>query len=117
MRALAAELSAWDALPDAAWCARFGYQALEKRGSGGGNFRFLFRDFLAETQLHTGLRNALIRAAEAAAQGWRAVAEHLKAAAFDERARAEHLAEAGCRVAALADAEERLFAEILAQIQ
>ena len=30
------------------WCARFGYQVIERRGTGGGNFRLMYSRFLAE---------------------------------------------------------------------
>ena len=38
----------WAKEDDFAWTARFGYQAIEKRGSGGGGFRKLYAHFLEE---------------------------------------------------------------------
>lgn len=35
---------------DSKWVARFAYQAIEKRGTGGGSFRKLYGDFLAEAE-------------------------------------------------------------------
>ena len=48
MRHMAASLPTWHHAEDWAWCARFGYQAIEKRGTGGGGFRKLYGHFLAE---------------------------------------------------------------------
>ncbi len=37
---------------DRAWCLRFAYQSIEKRGTGGGNFRLLYARFLEEAAGH-----------------------------------------------------------------
>jgi hypothetical protein len=37
---------------DRAWCFRFAYQAIERRGTGGGNFRLLYARFLEEAARH-----------------------------------------------------------------
>lgn len=50
LRVFADEIGEWEAQPDAAWCHRFAYQCIEKRGTGGGNFRQLYREFLAEAR-------------------------------------------------------------------
>ena len=45
----AAEVGDWpDQAGDWQWCARFGYQVIERRGTGGGNFRLMYSRFLAE---------------------------------------------------------------------
>jgi uncharacterized protein DUF4872/butirosin biosynthesis protein H-like len=44
------ELQAWIETPDWKWCARFAYQVIEKRGTGGGGFRWIYRDFLRESE-------------------------------------------------------------------
>ena len=41
-------VSKWAKEENFSWTARFGYQAIEKRGTGGGGFRKLFALFLAE---------------------------------------------------------------------
>jgi len=43
-----AAIPAWQHIDDWQWHARFAYQSLEKRGTGGGNFRFMYADFLDE---------------------------------------------------------------------
>ena len=45
----AAEVGQWpEQADDWQWCARFGYQVIERRGTGGGNFRLMYSRFLAE---------------------------------------------------------------------
>jgi len=52
----AAELPSWPDRArdeaDRAWCFRFAFQTIEKRGTGGGNFRLLYAGFLAEAAAH-----------------------------------------------------------------
>jgi Butirosin biosynthesis protein H, N-terminal/Domain of unknown function (DUF4872) len=46
---LANEVEGWpEELSDWQWCARFAYQTIERRGTGGGNYRRLYADFLGE---------------------------------------------------------------------
>lgn len=45
-----AELSAWPQIENWSWTARFTYQVIEKRGTGGGGFRYLYADFLEEAE-------------------------------------------------------------------
>jgi hypothetical protein len=61
------------------WCARFGYQVIERRGTGGGNFRLMYSRFLAEAGHEEGSKLA----AEAAA-GWTKLAETFKEASETE---------------------------------
>lgn len=114
MRHLAAELPGWSALPDLAWTARFGYQSIEKRGTGGGNFRFLFADFLDEVASALG-GPAPVAGFRQAARGWQEVAAALKEVAFatGAPARREGLAQAARGVEALATLEEALFRELI----
>jgi hypothetical protein len=45
----ATEVGNWpEQAEDWKWCARFGYQVIERRGTGGGNFRLMYSRFLAE---------------------------------------------------------------------
>ncbi len=53
MELLAYELPRWAELtPDWEWAARFAYQSIEKRGTGGSAFRLLYADFLEEAQVY-----------------------------------------------------------------
>jgi Butirosin biosynthesis protein H, N-terminal/Domain of unknown function (DUF4872) len=46
---LAAEIGSWpEATDDWQWCARFNYQVIERRGTGGANFRRMYARFLEE---------------------------------------------------------------------
>ncbi|MFQ5788364.1 MAG: BtrH N-terminal domain-containing protein, partial [Thermodesulfobacteriota bacterium] len=50
IRLWAKQLKDWYVTPDWQWSTRFAYQVIEKRGTGGGGFRFMYRDFLIEAQ-------------------------------------------------------------------
>ena len=87
--ALADDLPNWLRLPDLAWAARFGYQAIEKRGTGGGGFRYLYRDFLEEVSPQLDLDPALLRGFGEAGDRWREVANSFKEVAFAQTAEAQ----------------------------
>ena len=46
------EILDWSNFEDWQWTARFLYQNIEKRGTGGGGFRFLYAEFLNEAAAH-----------------------------------------------------------------
>jgi len=72
---LAEEAGSWpEATEDWKWCARFGYQVIERRGTGGGAFRLMYSRFLAEA----GRPEAPL-AAEAAAR-WTKLAKDFRVA-------------------------------------
>ncbi len=72
---LAAEAGSWpEVAEDWQWCARFGYQVIERRGTGGGAFRLMYSRFLEEAG-----RSEAPLAAEAAAR-WTELAEAFRAA-------------------------------------
>ena len=80
LRRFASEVGDWpQAAEDWSWCARFGYQVIERRGTGGGNFRWMYSRFLAECG-----REESSLAAEAA-ERWTALAEALRVASEPER--------------------------------
>jgi hypothetical protein len=75
VRRLAEEAGSWpEVAEDWQWCARFGYQVIERRGTGGGAFRLMYSRFLEEA----GRPEAEL-AAEAAAR-WTGLAEAFHAA-------------------------------------
>lgn len=81
----AEELPEWPARArdeaDRAWCFRYGFQVVEKRGTGGAAFRRLYARFLAEAEAELpslaplGLRAAM----EALADAWTRLAAGLRA--------------------------------------
>jgi hypothetical protein len=75
VRRLSEEAGAWpETAEDWQWCARFGYQVIERRGTGGGAFRLMYSRFLEEA----GRPEAAL-AAESAAR-WADLAGALHAA-------------------------------------
>lgn len=76
---LAAEAGSWpEVAEDWQWCARFAYQVIERRGTGGGAFRLMYSRFLEEA----GRPEAPL-AAEAAGR-WTELAEAFKSASESE---------------------------------
>lgn len=107
VRRLAAEAGSWpEVAADWQWCTRFGYQVIERRGTGGGAFRLMYSRFLEEA----GRPEAPLAADAAAA--WTELAEAFRAAS--ERDEPDPglwrtIDDAANRVA---DAEERLWAAL-----
>ncbi len=80
LRRLIERLPSWDQAPDFAWCARFAYQSIEKRGTGGGAFRYLYAEFLREAAaVLPGLAaSGAPELYQKAGDGWRALAASFK---------------------------------------
>jgi hypothetical protein len=82
LRAWQAELAAWPDFDDWQWTARLAYQVIEKRGTGGGGFRLMYREFLdrARTYLPGVITREWIGRMADAARAWTDLAEALKTA-------------------------------------
>jgi hypothetical protein len=107
MRRFAAEIGNWpEAAEDWQWCARFNYQVIERRGTGGGNFRLMYSRFLDEA----GYDESAL-AADAAAQ-WTELAEALLAASESDQPRAELWSGIAEQAGRVLEAEERLWLEL-----
>ncbi len=101
---LAAEVGDWpQAVADAQWCARFLFQVIERRGTGGGNFRLMYSRFLAEAG-----REESALAAEAA-RLWTSLAGAARAVSEDDEADAARWSALGAEAERVLQAERRLW--------
>jgi hypothetical protein len=101
---LAAEAGSWpEAAEDWQWCARFGYQVIERRGTGGGAFRLMYSRFLEEA----GRPEAPL-AAEAARR-WTGLAEAFHAASERDEPEPALWREIDGAAQRVAEAERRLW--------
>lgn len=104
---LAAEAGSWpEAVEDWQWCARFAYQVIERRGTGGGCFRPMYARFLEEA----GRDEAPLAAAAGAR--WTELAEAFRLASESEapEARLWEAVSGGAR--RVAEAERHLWTEL-----
>jgi hypothetical protein len=100
----AAEAGSWpEVAEDWQWCARFGYQVIERRGTGGGAFRLMYARFLAEA----GRPEAPL-AAEAAAR-WTELAGAFHAASEHDDPEPDLWREIDAGAHRVAEAETRLW--------
>ncbi len=104
LRRFAAEVGDWPAqIEDWQWCARFGYQVIERRGTGGGNFRLMYSRFLAEVASpQAGL-------CEEAAQRWTGLGAALLAASESDEPEPSLWDTIGHEAQAVLELEERLW--------
>jgi hypothetical protein len=109
LRGFAAEVGDWpEAAEDWRWCARFLYQVIERRGTGGGNFRLMYSRFLEEA----GYEQAALAADAAAA--WTALAAAAQAASEPEEPDPGLWSRVASEAAAVLQTEERLWAALAA---
>ena len=95
-------------LEDWQWSARFCYQVIERRGTGGGNFRLMYSRFLEEADRPEA------RIAAEAATGWTTLAGSLLEASEAEAPDAALWSRIGDEAAAVLEAEERLWPALAA---
>lgn len=107
VRRLAGEAGAWpEVTEDWQWCARFGYQVIERRGTGGGAFRLMYSRFLEEA----GYPEAPLAATAAACWTELAAAFHAASERDDPDPALWRQVDAAAR--SCAEAEERLWTEL-----
>lgn len=115
---LAQDVAKWpEEAEDWQWCARFAYQVIERRGTGGGAFRKLYAEFLryADREGHLeGLAESAERCAQLAEQ-WTELSEIFRAASRAE-ADSESWQQLTQQVELVCKGEERLWTGLLAVI-
>jgi len=110
---LVSSMAEWPALPEPQWTARFASQNVERRGTGGGAFRGLQRDFFRAVD-HPWEEAEVTEEMAGIADDWSTVGATLKAASeSDGAAFRERLDEAAASIRALADREAALYRTIL----
>jgi hypothetical protein len=104
---LAAEAGSWpEVVDDWQWCARFAYQVIERRGTGGGCFRPMYSRFLEEA----GRPEAPLAAV--AGERWTELAQAFKAASESDKPGPELWSAVGAGAAQVAAAERQLWAAL-----
>jgi Butirosin biosynthesis protein H, N-terminal/Domain of unknown function (DUF4872) len=107
LRRFAAEVGIWpEAAEDWQWCTRFLYQVIERRGTGGGNFRRMYSQFLEEA----GYEEAPL--AREASDDWTRLALAARTASGPDQPDPGHWKALSEEAARVLDAEERLWAAL-----
>jgi hypothetical protein len=107
LRRIAAEVGTWpEAAEDWQWCTRFLYQVIERRGTGGGNFRRMYSQFLEEA----GYEEAAL--AREASDDWTRLAVAARTASGPDQPDPGHWKALSEEAARVLDAEERLWAAL-----
>jgi hypothetical protein len=107
VRRLGAEAGNWPELAeDWRWCARFGYQVIERRGTGGGAFRLIYSRFLDEAK-----RAEASLAREAAAR-WSELALAFQVASDREDPDPALWRQIGAAARRVTEAEDRLWTSL-----
>jgi Butirosin biosynthesis protein H, N-terminal/Domain of unknown function (DUF4872) len=107
VRRLAAEAGSWpEVAEDWRWCARFGYQVIERRGTGGGAFRLMYSRFLEQS----GRAEAPL--ASAAAEAWTDLAEAFRTASEHDEPEPRLWERIDAAANRVAEEEERLWVSL-----
>jgi hypothetical protein len=113
MEHLATTFPDWAKADDWKWCARYAYQMIEKRGTGGGNFRRLYATFLSDVDERLQALDLAPYAARMLeiAECWTQLANHLKA--ISESDSPEGFDEAGRIMADITERERSFYTDAL----
>lgn len=114
MRQFARDLPTWDALEDPSWAARFAYENVERRGTGGGAFRRMYADFLEGVADRVPIPDDAAERMAAIADDWTAAGDSLRQAseAADEATLRARLETAGEQVETLAHREATRYRDL-----
>jgi hypothetical protein len=109
MKTLADDFVRWGDAPDWEWCARFAYQIIERRGTGGGAFRKMYATYLREAEaIVPALQSArLADEMETIAEAWTNLASILKRTSNEKDRRG--LEQAGISIHRVAKLEEKFW--------
>ena len=113
METLAEDFGNWADAPDAALCAKFGYQNIEVRGTGGGFFRRMYAQFIREAETMDGRLGAvkLAETMEQIAEEWSAFGRLLQRIAAEQDRAA--FGDASRAIRRLAMREENFWGRVL----
>ena len=107
LRRFADEVGSWpEAAEDWQWCARFLYQVIERRGTGGGNFRRMYSRFLEEA----GYEESAL--AHDAADSWTALAIAAREASEPEEPDPKQWEALSAEATRVLEAEELLWTRL-----
>jgi len=117
MRKAVEDLPRWGQAKDWQWCARWFYQVIERRGTGGGAFRLLYSRFLEQAgELEPGLRRAApAEEMKEIAGDWTDLAKTLKQ--ISELEKPGHFDAAAVKLWRITEKEEGFFRRILGAIE
>ncbi len=105
----AGEVASWpEAAEDWQWCARFLFQVIERRGTGGGNFRAMYSRFLDQA----GYEQAPL--CDEAARLWTSLADTARQASESEQPDPKQWKKLGAEAARVRDAEGELWMALAA---
>jgi hypothetical protein len=104
------EIGGWpEAAEDWQWCARFLYQVIERRGTGGGNFRRMYSRFLEEA----GYEESAL--ASEASERWTKLAIAAREASGPDEPDPAHWKRLDAEAGSVRDAEERLWTALASE--
>jgi len=80
IKKLASDIPTWYLADDWKWSARYSYQVIQKRGTCGAGFRWMYRDFLNEAQQYIGSYNIheIAREMDEIGKLWYGISNHFK---------------------------------------
>ncbi len=118
IRSWAEDLESWGEAEDWQWSSRFAYQVIERRGTGGGGFRCIYRDFLLEAENIAPAIKALglARKMDVLGQKWSEISRVLKDISECEK-KGELFRLASNKANEIARLEESFYTEVLEKLR